>query len=734
MSAFIVISVKESLNWIVDGIKNCRPHNPDVVTCISTGKMKKSTDDTYLYEYTTFSKHHINLNNNGKLSGNTDRALPKIVESGTPRDLFSNQIAQFLNVSENEGEQINIFLLDNPMTDTDFEHSSWIVDEIRAVYESRKSTNFQLVRVLFSYQIDKPTDVNTQVSGMILKQLTNIEHNEQDDFLSKILYIDNQNRQGAALCLNKEDHDIMIPRMLCDFMMLLSNKEDSYNVAAAVTGETRVFAVGYSECMYYHDDVFRYYDIAGRRDLIKHLLEAENGENSLDFKKNPIGLKCRIKRLEPKYFEVPFEQDISFFEASIDKTIDDILVMLKDDIIGIRQDAIHTASLNDAAETKKQQIAHIKSQLNFPSNDISDEDLDVNHIAIAADLGIDISQFIVTTAVELAKKEYPLYIDRKLIYEQYLIEDEEREDFEGLSLTDKIKAYNRLINFVQKTEFKKYVNTSCTEKKDISTSVNYIDNPQRICFLKRLFRLIRRAPETCESTPIREKQEVTRNWRSIRDAIASIPILYAEREQYFTLKAQANKMQEEVDAANEELRQFKLTSHCSTVDNLIDLEKLKEFHTKGLSTRISKIVDCWNARCDQDRHIDTLFEDMKEYVKWEKFNFYYINWEEPFAFIKNLDNGTLAQVCNRLIRRSQPFVNAYTLDTNAENLTSFIFYTDNPIWNDAISQKRIGLKKDNQLSCTLSRHICSKICMFQFLQMSKQLINGLVDCYSNQDY
>ena len=198
-----------------------------------------------------------------------------------------------------------------------------------------------------------------------------------------------------------------------------------------------MFAVGYSECMYHHDDIFRYYDIASRRDLIKHLLEAKNDENSLDFRKNPIGLECRIKRLEPKYVEIPFDQDISNFESSIDKTIDDILVMLKNDIIGIRQEAILAASLKDAAETKEQQIAHIKSQPNFP-DDISDEYLEANYEAIAVDLGIDLSQIIVTTAVEYAKNEYPLYIDRNLIYEQYLVEDEEGDDFEGSVLADNI--------------------------------------------------------------------------------------------------------------------------------------------------------------------------------------------------------------------------------------------------------------------------------------------------------
>ena len=110
------------------------------------------------------------------------------------------------------------------------------------------------------------------------------------------------------------------------------------------------------------------------------------------------------------------------------------------------------------------------------------------------------------------------------------------------------------------------------------------------------------------------------------------------------------------------------------------------------------------------------------------FNFYYINWSKPLDFIKDI---SLQVVCEHLIRKSQPFVNTYTLEPNAENLTSYVFYTDNKQWCEDIRQKRVSLKNDNMLSCTFSRHICSKICMFQFLQMSQKLIEGLVDIHEN---
>lgn len=676
MSAFIVISVKDNLNWIVDGIKECRPHNPEVVTYLSTGKIKKEGEAKYLYEYTVFSKHDGD--------GNADNTLSRTVESDIPRNLFSNQIAQFLNVCGNQGEQINIFLIDNPITEDDFEQSSWLVDEIKAVYESHKVTNFQLVRVLFSYDIERPADVNGQASKMILKQLTKINLDDSYYFPTRILYIDNQNRSGAAMCLNKEAHDIMIPRMLCDLMMLLSNKDDSYNVSAAISGQTNMFAVGYSECMYYHDDVFKYYDLAGRRDLLNYLLDTENNEESLDFNRCPIGLEDRLKRLDPLYAEVPYNVDISTCPKSIDKAIDDTLVSFKDDIMNIRQEALADATEKDATETKSK------------------------------------------LAVEQTQKDFPEYIDRHLIYEKYLIENEEGDDYEGTPLEADILAYTRLIKFIQTGQFKKYIRALCEKKdKEPAPAPSDTEVKRKPCFLKRLFSKKKSDTAACVPEIV---APLNRDWHSLRESIASVSEMYSKRNDYYRLKEKVNSMHSEVASLDDDIQNFKLTVHCSSVDNLIDLDKLKEFHQSGRDTRLSKIIGQWNQLDKNERTYDALFKELKERTKWDVFGFYYINWEQPFDFIKDID---LPKVCEALKRKSQPFVNTYTLGSNAENLTSYIFYTDNKRWHEELSQKRVVLKDGDKISSTLSRHICSKICMFQFLQMSHELIDGLVDCYEN---
>lgn len=726
MSAFIVISLNDKLNWIVDGIKECLPHNPKAITYLSTGKIKKEQVDKYLYEYSVYSKH-VGENY-------SDNTLASNIESDIPRNLFSNQIAQFLNACENEGGQINIFLLDNPITDDDFEHSSWLIDEIRAVYERRIATNFQIVRILFTYQIDKPTDVNTQVSQMTLKQLTKMSLDKSDDFLSRILYIDNQNRNGAALCLNKKEHDIMIPRMLCDLMMLLSSRNDSYNVSTAINGETNMFSVGYAECMYYHDDIFHYYYIVGERDLIQYLLKATNTEDSLDYKKYPIGLEERLDQLEAKYKEVPFYKDISLFDSSIDKAIDDILHLFKNDIIELREEALKNAQKEDSERTKAKQISYLKSSGKL-SQELSEEYLEANYESIAKDLEIDLNKILVTEAFDKANKEYPEYIDRQIIFDEYLIEETENEDVIDTFLDNYIGAYNNLIKFIQSKSFKEYVRKQCNIPS-VKHEEEFIPMQQskKVCwlkkysvFLKQIFSSKNTINKNVNKTQI-EANTPKRDWHSLHQYLSSIVKMHNERTEYNSLKEYISMMQTKLDELNSAISKFRLTKHCSSIDNLIDLKKLEEYHKKGKDIRLKKVFDKWNSRNDNEKSYETLLEDFKETTKWELFNFYYINWNEPFEFLKDID---FAYVCENLKKRSLPFVNTYTLCPNAENLTSYNFYSDNEIWNEKINNGEIHLQDNNKITGTKSNHICSKICMFQFLQMNRELIDGLVDCYTN---
>ena len=691
MSAFIVISVKESLNWIVDGIKDCRPHNPDVVTYMSCGKIAKKDGDEYLYEYAAYTKHAEHRN--------TDKSISKTMGQDIPRNIFRNQIAQFLRVCGNDGSPINIFLLDNPLTEDDFNQSEWLMHEIQYVYLSHSITAFQLVKVLFSYDIDRPVDVSRQVSKDVLRKQLADSRNEADGPLTRILYIDNQNCNGAAICLDKQSHDIMLPRMLCDLMMLMSNKNDTYNTASAINSPTNIFAVGYSECMYYHDDVFKYYRLANDRDLKEYMLDNKNDIVSLDFEKEPFGMEDRQRRLASKYEPVPFDKDISLsmYQESIDKQIDNILCSFEEDIVEIKDKALKEASEKDKEATEKARkefLARVASEENEETVLSEEESPNLNNkngcnllcrlfhrkkhlnpTNIAQPVDPRVAHIVVTEETQKVQSVYPDFINRERIYEQYI------EDGKETGLSENVGAYEGLIKFIQSVRFRTFLKEKI---KDLPGSSNILGDKMA--------------------------------------KIDSIHIMQEEIKDYEKLKIKVNEVKKELDLANEAIKNFRLTAHCTSVDNLIDIDKLREFHIKGKESRINKIVDSWRKFNGDSRTIESLQEVLAEQTKWDLYNFYFIKWNDQFEFIKQID---LTSVCRRLVNESQPFVNYYALAPTAQNNISYYFYTDNVDWSQAIDNGKVDLRNNNNVGSILSTHICSKICMFQFLQMSEDIIDGL---------
>lgn len=582
MSAFIVISIKDSLNWIVDGIVKCRPHNPEVMTYISTGKVKKIEGDNYEYEYTVYSKHTE--------ENDSDGVVEKTNESDTPRNLFGNQIAHFLNVCENEGEQVNVFLLDNPMTEDDFKQSNWLIDELYAVYESRSVTNFQIVRVLFSYQIDRPSDVNRQVSAMVLKQLTEMDLSDTADCLMRVLYLDNQNRSGAAICLDRQSHDIMLPRMLCDLMMLMSNKDDAYNTATAVSGDTRVFSVGYSECMYYHDDVFNCLKLNSDYDLHSYILNDKNENTSLDFEEEPFGLADRQTRLAKVYEPVPFESDINLFSDSIDKSIDDILTSFKEDIVAIKSEAMIEAVEADRVATDKarrEKLAELvaasgdvdadNSSQREPYGDKSENSgcMPFSHLikrfrnrkkTLETDTKETVDprvvDIVITSESERAQHEYPEYIDRTCIYEQYMQEKVDGEYFEGVPFDTNVESYKKLLGFIQSGKFLRYLKSKGSGN----------------------------------------------TWPQDKVRIDSIPVLYGEREKYFRLKKKVDELREICAQKKKIVDGFHLTNHCSSVNNLIDVDGLKNYYLGRRDSIVADVMKRWQNRDSESRKLSAIQE------------------------------------------------------------------------------------------------------------------------------
>ena len=264
------------------------------------------------------------------------------------QNLITNQLAHFRH-DAGVKDNLLIFVLDNPIDKESLVYSSGIYQTIDTAINSKSENDCNVIRVLFSYDVSHPCNVCEQVPMKILQWHIN---DIRDNTYSEILYIDNQNRYGAALATDPEEHNRMLPRMLCDFMLLMSAQGSQYNIRNAAHCEDKVFSIGYAECMYYYPDVRAYYEIAYQYDIRELLiLDSINTSTSLDYSTAPLGISERIERLRPIYGDVPYDADISQYPNSNDKQIDDIICQHRTQMIAVKQTALENAILKDEAAT-----------------------------------------------------------------------------------------------------------------------------------------------------------------------------------------------------------------------------------------------------------------------------------------------------------------------------------------------------------------------------------------------
>lgn len=647
MSDFLIISFKQRLNWIVDGIKDNLPRNPDIPVNFSYGKIKKNDEDRYSYEYLSYSS----------VSTESDK-LPQ-EEADSPRNLFNNQIGQFRTISSLGDNNLNIFCLDNPLNEEDTAESQWLLDELKALYDSRRQTNFQIIRIVFSYDLNDPENLNLQASTKILKEI--IKSSSSTDLMIRTCYIDNQNLSGAAVALNKYHHDLLIPRMLGDFMMLMSTSNDKYNTFSAITGNRDIFSLGYAESMYYFYDIKRFYEIAHRKKLLEKINNDINEEESLNYDKKPFGLKDRIARLEKQFIDIPFYENISIFPASADYNINEIIKSLKPYL-----------------------SKYITKLRNLENENI------------------------------LKDHKYK-YIDREEIFEYYELDKD--------SLSENVKYYQDLLDLALSKDFRIFLKDILDKQEDSTQftsqskqfETNSGCNPFSIFFKKKK-----------KSVPLEEivKSENVKShldWKIIK----KLETLLEEKHKFKLLQSKQTEIEGEIKNLESSLKKFKFTSHSKTIDkdNISDLNQLQKYHDDNMS--LDQIIRRWNQRMENNKNLATLLgEDLKTLTSEDCNKLQFINWDETFPFIKNLD---LKVECENLKKQSVPFVRLFVLPETALNLITYNIYSDNKKWIDEIKKDTFELSDKKLISAINSSHIASKICMFQFLQMTPEVVEGIVD-------
>ena len=736
MAAFIVISTDNKLHDLVDDIEKCRPRNPRVETYISTGKIISSESGEYTYSYT--------------VAGEVEKNEEKVSLS----NLLSNQFARFRKVCGiPKAESVNVFLLENPLNEKELEQEERWLSEFEDIYEEGqgKDTGFRLFRILFTYDVKNPTDICAQISANLLKGIltnhrTSIEGVNQGvkkTFSQFIFYIDNQNSDAAALCLSEEDYNLKLPRYLIDVMMLISNPQDSYGVMNAITNTdcpTRCFSVGYAESMYYYPDVESYFDCADQKELLHECLNGEDevankgDKKVMDVSKYPFGLQKRKNRLSEIYTDIPFSEDIKNYPQSADKIIDDKLVLLKEYIESKRQEEIDEFECSDEIVEKKKELELYEEQREALKVDktLTEEELSKK----SGELSEKISQIkrILKEKREAFLQKCHDYIDRKRIYQKLCVSsDSSKNDLEKKYSDD----YKKLLDYVCSVEFLEYVNKEDLDsveeqnkqEENVSVPSDDVISQNRKGCLGWLF-FWKKDEESVSEASVEDKNEKQEDYSmgqiDASEVIVEIKEKLDLKRCYVRFVHDVANVKEAYLWKKKECDEFKLTTHSNSYYPLIDLEKLKELQWETYKERFGECLQEWDDTEEKD--METLKTKMKEKSIAYANKYTFINWTEPFSFVKPLSvTAVLPKVCNKLQAKAAPFVN-YNLTTAVkENKVVLALYSDMPTIIDDFKQMKGSLNNGTEISVYRSSHIESKICMMQFLPMDDEVLNNLVD-------
>ncbi|MFA6883713.1 MAG: hypothetical protein WCQ55_01185 [Paludibacteraceae bacterium] len=725
MASFIVVSSDDRLSGLVEAIKKSLPLNPCVDTHISTGEILRS-GDKYIYKYTIF---------NGSLDDTKE-------EGSDLNTLIRNQVAAFRHAYSIRST-VNILFLENPMNEQESETLDVWLQEFEQVFDADK--DLHLYRVLFTYNLDKPTDVCCQIPPILIKNYLNRRNEFKHKNCSSVIYIDNANSLAAALCLNKKDHDIKIPRILADFIMLVSSTNDNYHVYNAINpseGNLHCFSVGYAESMYYFPDVEQYYEHADLRNLYgKFLTDNDNTENIDDksamcVENYPFGLRQRNGRLK-RYGNVPFNKNISDHLGSADKIIDDSIIGLKNLLLSERKKEIEDfekskelVELEDLVQSRNRDLGCVCKK-----EDETEDDFLVRKSVMQKEK--ESAEKALKAKREGFTPDCPLYVSRVEIY----------DDISGLDLDKQAESlaklenqYLDLVEFAKGKKFYDYVKCAIggdSDSQQIDESESHIsdieDSRQNQesgsknnlgCWSRFLFwRRIRKNEDVISSIPTKGPDVVP---STQLDLIRLIRTQLGLKRSYAVFLQDKQSVEDKYVCEINFCKKFKLTEHSHHFYPLIDLPELKKECDKTSNARIARTIQLWNEE-EEEKTLTKLekfiVKESKEYVKQYSF----VDWDSPFPFVSKIDDTILPEICNNLLAKSSPFVNYHVTSMEAPNNVICALYSDRREFQDEIDSVKTSIDNVQCISVYRSTHTASKICMFQFLPLTQDVLDNLVD-------
>ncbi len=705
MAAFVVISTDNRLSGLVDGIEKCLPLNPHVPTHLSTGKIEKKGED-YFYKY------HIH-------SDGEDEN-----ESGDFVDLVLNQLSAFRLMYE-VNDTLYVFMLENPRSEEEMQTLECWLQGLEKLFSNdvaKQEKNIYICRVLFTYDVEKPKDVTRQLPPNILKNY--LERREKLAFKdsSSILCISNRNNKGAAISLGKKEHDFKLPRLLADFMMLFSCNDNAYEVFNAINSATKCYTLGYAESMYYFPDVREYYKHADMRSLYERILkdpdeaaQLDNDEEAMNIECHPIGLNMRKRWLESKYADVPFDQDIKLHKDSADFIIDDCLLKLK---------ALYCKKREEEIAEVNARIEELDAEYNSMSQEVleSEDEFKARKKEKFKEKESKVKEL--RNELNRLHKEFPDFISREEIYNHCggFGDKGEKEDY----LRKAKEQYDKLVAYNKGNDFFDYVK-ECDENYKNQQEVvpnNPPNNPG--CWLKFWKRKPQEIPEPQEtpaSVPPPASSPILDNVKKIRKQLNL-------KEKYERFLGNRDKIEQAMKDEEKWCNEFKLTDHSHHYYHLINLPILKDYQNKKFDERFQQILAQWNGDKEK-RNLTQLKELLSQNTEDYTQELKYIDWERPFPFVPNLSNNDLTNICDKLHKKSSPFVHYDKITATAENHITSALYSDIPNIVQQFNNFKNNVTNGNNILPYHSTHIASKLCFFQFLQLDKETLNILCEAKGN---
>lgn len=679
MASFILLSIDNSLHWLLDGIEKHRPTTASS-TFISSGKIIEEENGNLTYKYTSSEE-------------NACEKKRKL------RDLFQNHVATFKNQANIGGGYVNIFVLLN--IDNEKSNSQeWVFEEIN---KTAQSNNICLHAVLLSFNQKDCKDTTLRAkSSFLVEFLEKFKQKTDSISYKKILYLNNLDANGALPWLSEQEYEWIMPRMLHDWFMLVSDSDSQTAGNLLNSLGSGIYSIGYSEYSYLpQEDLERFLRTTLKRDMIELVvLEGKYGKHGGD---SPIiGLYRERNKRRPRCEEVYLYENIDSHSDSLDYEIDSCLCWFKQKI----------EEINKGIDDKNNNPLTGLDDKTNSNTDQKDSDISITQHDEHVDFVTrkDIYDYYSSLPLEIKKAaregKYKKFNEMKKHLEKSL---ELVQDYETLS-----KKYNEFVT-------KRIVNIPKEEDAEpvLEERTGCLAS---FLWVKTLFNKEQNEDKDDDKGPLPEPSSEDTGLL-IREKSLKITEFLKERSDYLELLKKIEDERKLFKKLCEESDKFKLTAF-SKLKSCCDLGRMNDYEKQNRDAILEKVQTTW-MKYEEIHHVkptrstldDILEKEIEQHV-CERMN---LDWNRPYGFIESLDDERETQICNWLQKRSAPFINYHDDRSPAPNLTSYFYSSNYSGIIDKLNKKSLNILNATNISAAKSDYIINKICMFQILLVDEEL-------------